>query len=93
MQDSFSNILLYLVAGTRGGHMRGLIISALIKKPMNAHQISKSVKIDYKTAEYHLKILVENNVLSVIKKGSYGAVYVPSDVLKSSLKSFNEIWE
>ena len=93
MQDSIHNLLLYLVAGTRGGYTRGLIIHALFKKPMNAHQLAKALKIDYKTAQYHLDLLVENNVIAVIKKGSYGAVYLPSDYLRESKKSFDGIWK
>ena len=92
MQDSFENLLLYLVAGTRGGYTRGMIIHSLLKKPMNAHQVSKAVKVDYKTAEYHLKLLVENEVLNVIRKGSYGAVYIPSPMMKESRAQFDDIW-
>ena len=93
MLDSVSNLLLYLVAGTRGGLTRGQIISALLKRPMNAHQLAKHLEIDYKTAQYHLDLLVENNILSVIKKGSYGAIFLPSELLNSSKSSFEEIWK
>jgi len=93
MTDSIANLLLYLVAGTRGGHTRGLIIHALIKQPMNAHRLAKALGIDYKTAQYHLDLLSENNLLSVIKKGSYGAVYLPSGLLLESKRQFDLIWK
>ena len=55
--------------------MRTRIIHAITARPMNAHQLAQQLRIDYKTVLHHLSILVDNNVLSVIKKGSYGAVY------------------
>jgi predicted ArsR family transcriptional regulator len=55
--------------------MRTRIIHAITAKPMNAHQLAQQLRIDYKTVLHHLRVLVDNNVLSVIKKGSYGAVY------------------
>ena len=69
------NILWYLVAGTRGGETRAKIINAIKKKPANANQLSKSLGFDYKTIEHHLKILLENNIFTVINKDKYGAVY------------------
>ena len=93
MQDSFTNLMFYLLEGTRGGETRTRILDALFKRPMNKNQLAKTVKLDYKTVEHHLKLLVENDFLSIIKKGSYGAVYLPSQTLRSSKKEFDEIKE
>lgn len=82
-----------MIAGTRGGETRGKIISALMKKPQNAHKLSKSLGFDYKTIQHHLKILIENRILTAINKGSYGAVYFISDELKQNIDIFNDIWE
>ncbi|MGQ4833749.1 MAG: winged helix-turn-helix domain-containing protein [Candidatus Asgardarchaeia archaeon] len=45
------------MAGTSGGWNRARIIMLLKDKPMNAHQIAKTLDIDYTTARHHLKIL------------------------------------
>ena len=89
MIDSY--LLEYLIAATRGGETRIRIIQALKKKSMNMHQVSKTLKIDYKTAQHHLRILADNNILSVVKRGSYGAMYYLSPEMKSQIKLFREI--
>ena len=86
------NLLWYLIAGTRGGETRGEIISAILKKPRNTHQLAKNLNYDYKTIQHHLQILVENRILIVLKKNSYGAVYFPSEEFEQNLEIFNKIW-
>ena len=87
------NLLWYLVAGTRGGETRARIIQSIQKKPKNANQIAKSLSLDYKTVQHHLNILVENNVFSTIKKGSYGAMYFLSEEMEHNMDTFREIWK
>jgi len=91
--NSMNNVLWYLVAGTRGGYTRARIINSIREKPANANQLAKSLHLDYKTIQHHLNILVENSVLAVIKRGSYGAVYFLSHQIEADIKSFDEIWE
>ena len=86
------NLLWYLIAGTKGGETRGKIIELLNKNPSNANKIAEILKLDYKTVRHHLKVLEKNNVLTSINKGSYGAVYFLSEIMKSNLPIFNEIW-
>ena len=86
------NLLWYLVAGTRGGETRGKIIKLLNKKPSNANKISEILKLDYKTVRHHLEVLEKNNVITVINKGNYGAVYFLSELMQANIKIFDEIW-
>lgn len=85
------HILWYLLAGTRGGETRARIIHALLRKPKNAHQLAKELKLDYKTIQHHLRILVDNRLLSQVGK-RYGTAYFPSEELKSMQDTFDEIW-
>lgn len=85
-------ILHYLIAATRGGIMRARIIEVINKKPMNLNQLSKSLKIDYKTAQHHIKVLVSNHILTTVNKGNYGAVYFISPEMEASMDVFGEIW-
>ena len=87
------NLIWYLFVGTRGGETRAKIVTSIKKKPMNANQLATSLKLDYKTIQHHLKILTENNILTAINKGKYGAVYFVSDDLQRTWNEFGEIWK
>jgi DNA-binding transcriptional ArsR family regulator len=87
------NLVWYLLAGTRGGETRAIILVALKKRPMNAHQLAKALKLDYKTIQHHLRVLLDNNLVTAINKGGYGAAYFVSPELESVWKDFREIWE
>ena len=86
------NLLWYLIAGTKGGETRGRIIDLLNKNPSNANKIAEILKLDYKTVRHHLGVLEKNNVITSVNKGDYGAVYFLSEIMKSNLQVFSEIW-
>ena len=72
--------------------MRGRIIEAISKKPQNANQLAATLKVDYKTVQHHLGVLIENNVFSVVNKGGYGAVYFISPQMEENFAVFEGIW-
>ena len=80
----FKQILLWLVAGSRGGVNRGRIIEAVKRKPLNANQLSNDLGVEYKTIRHHLDVLEENN--------HYGKVYFLSQEMEQSFGDFGEIW-
>ena len=85
-------LLWWLIAGSSGGWNRARIIMLLKENPMNAHQISEALKIDYTTARHHLKILEKNKLVQ--KMGDrYGAMYFLSELLESNYSIFEEILE
>ena len=84
-------ILWYLLAGTKGGETRARIIHSIMKKPQNANQLSSSLNLDYKTIQHHLRILLENRMMTVFNKEKYGAVYFLSDEMKGNMGIFKEI--
>lgn len=85
-------VLTYLLVGTRGGITRGKIIGAIRKTPMNMNKLSNHLKLDYKTVQHHLRILANNNILAIINKGKYGAVYYIAPEMESSMHILDEIW-
>lgn len=87
------NLVWYLFAGTRGGETRAIIVKSLKKKPINLNQLSKELDLDYKTVQHHIRILSDNNILTAINKGKYGAVYFVSDEMQKMWNEFGEIWE
>jgi DNA-binding transcriptional ArsR family regulator len=86
-------VLLYLLTATRGGITRGKIIEALHKTPMNVHKLSKYLKLDYKTVQHHLKVLLDNGVIGAVNKGKYGALYHLTDDMEDNIKLFRDIWK
>jgi len=86
------NTLWFLLAGSSGGVMRARILLSLKDRPANAHQISKSLSIDYKTARYHLDLLAKNGILDIINKEKYGSLYIPSAILVADWSKYDEIW-
>ncbi|KUO83776.1 ArsR family transcriptional regulator [Thermoproteus sp. CP80] len=80
---SLKRVLLLILLGTRGGPARLKILARLRARPMNAHQLSKELDIDYKTARHHLEVLEKNGLVERLGEG-YGAVYTLSDMLQKN---------
>ncbi len=87
------NLIWYLLVGTRGGETRVRILLVIKNRPMNANQLATKLTLDYKTIQHHLRILTENNLLSPVNKGKYGAVYFLSEDIKVLWQEFSEIWD
>ena len=64
--DRDKKILLWLIAGSRGGVNRALILKYVISNPSNANRISLATGIEYKTVQHHLNILEKNGLLSSV---------------------------
>jgi DNA-binding transcriptional ArsR family regulator len=89
---TLKHLLWYLIAATRGGPTRAKVIDTIRRNPTNANKIANSLGLDYRTIQHHLKILAEHNIITVIKKGSYGAVYFLSEEMDDNIELFEEIW-
>ena len=72
-------LLYWLLEGTKGGPTRVLLLSILSMKPMNMRQLALAAKLDYKTVEHHVELLMKNSVLEHSGNG-YGQVYFISDI-------------
>ena len=86
-------LLWYLIAGTRGGPTRAHLIAAIRDRPRNANQLATDCMLDYKTVQHHLRILLKHQLLTVVDKDAYGAVYFLSDAMKAHLADFGSIWK
>ena len=85
-------LLLYLFTGTRGGYTRLRIIMLLTERPLNTHQLSKELGLDYKAIQHHMKVLEKNNL--VIKVGEkYGAIFHLSNFLEINIRALDEAIE
>jgi len=75
---------------TKGNLNRVRLISILKNEPLNAHQLTKRLEINYKAVQHHINFLERNKLVSKIGT-KYGAVYFPSTLLKENMTVFNEI--
>ncbi len=82
-------LLFYLFTSTRGGFTRLRIIMLLLEKPLNTHQISQDLKLDYKAVQHHMKVLEKNNMVSKLGE-KYGAIYHISNFLEINIRSLDE---
>jgi DNA-binding transcriptional ArsR family regulator len=83
-------LLWFLLGGTRGGPLRIRILQAVRERPRNANELATDLGVDYKTARHHLKVLVENRVLSPVGQG-YGVVFLPTADMEASWVDFDEL--
>lgn len=84
--------LWYVLSGTSGGRNRVRILRALAERPRNANQLAELLDVHYKTAQYHLDVLVEEDVVTKSGDG-YGAVYLPSEQVREHWDTVEEIGE
>ena len=82
-------LLFYLFTSTRGGFTRLRIIMLLLEKPLNTHQLSQELNLDYKAVQHHMKVLEKNNMVSKIGE-KYGAIYHLSNFLEVNIRSLDE---
>jgi DNA-binding transcriptional ArsR family regulator len=83
--------LLWMVfAASRGGQNRIRIIFALKRSPLNAHQLTKELDLNYRATHHHLEVLEKNNLVSHIGQ-KYGTNYFPSTLLEVNMRAFDEL--
>lgn len=85
-------LLLYLFTSTRGGFTRLRIISLLLAQPLNTHQLSLALGLDYKAVQHHMNVLVKNNLVSTSGE-KYGAIFRLSNFLEINIQALDEAIE
>lgn len=82
-------LLFYLFTSTRGGFTRLRIIMLLLENPLNTHQLSQELDLDYKAVQHHMKVLEKNNMVKKIGD-KYGAIYHLSTFLEVNIRALDE---
>ena len=68
------------IAGTRGGAVRLEILRMIGEKPKTISQLSEKLSLNYKTIEYHMRVLIKSGL--VIEAGKkYKNLYCLSNVM------------
>ena len=89
--DPHSKRLLWFVfAGSRGGFNRLRLVRTINEKPLNANQLAKELKLDYKAIQHHVKVLEKNNIITKVGE-KYNVTYFISTFLEVNIDTFNEI--
>jgi len=91
--DPHSKRLLWFVfAGSRGGFNRLRLVQTIKEKPLNANQLAKELKLDYKAIQHHVKVLEKNNIITKVGE-KYNVTYFISTFLEVNIDTFDEIAE
>jgi len=85
-------LLLYLFTGTKGGYTRLKIIMNLETRPLNTHQLSKEMGLDYKAIQHHMRVLEKNNLVTKVGE-KYGAIFHLSNFLEINIECLTEVIE
>jgi DNA-binding transcriptional ArsR family regulator len=91
MSPGFRSLMWYLLAGTRGGPNRLRILKELRESPANAHQLSSSLELDYRTVRHHLRLLEQNGAVARPVGEAYAAPYELSQYLAEHFHDLEEI--
>lgn len=83
--------LYWILAGTMGGDNRARILEELFREPQNTNQLSKRLKLDFKTVQYHLKVLEKNGLVTFQGGDGFAKLFFPSQMLEDNHDSFKEI--
>jgi len=87
----FKRLLWYLTCSTRGGLNRIKILEILNSNPSNANQIASILKVDYKTAVHHLRVLSKNGLIITDDKDVYGATYFLTPIMEKNYQLCEDI--
>ena len=84
-------VLYWILAGTMGGLNRARVLKELLKRPNNTNQLSKELKLDFKTVQYHLGVLEKNGLVTYKGDSGFGKLYFPSKMLEDNVDTLDEI--
>ena len=86
MKSVFSTVF----TGMNGRYTRMRIICAITERPMNSRELSKKLKLDYKTIQHNIKVL-EGNSLITREGDEYGDVFIVSELITSNLPTLYKV--
>ncbi|MEM3122646.1 MAG: winged helix-turn-helix domain-containing protein [Nitrososphaerota archaeon] len=88
--EGVRRLFYWLLVGSRGGPTRLLIILKLRDGPANANQLAASLKLNYKTIQHHLQILLDNRMV-VASGEKYNVTYSISPELAQNMDILESI--
>jgi len=83
--------LYWILAGTMGGANRVRILRELLKRPQNTNNLSKTLDLDFKTVQYHLKVLEKNGFVTFKGGGGFSRLYFPAQIVEDNIETLHGI--
>jgi len=83
--------LYWILAGTMGGANRVRILKELLKRPQNTNNLSKTLHLDFKTVQYHLKVLEKNGFVTYKGGGGFSRLYFLSQLVEENIETLQDI--
>lgn len=81
-----------LLLGRKGGKSSAEIIQLLFNRPYNTNQIANQLDIGYNSVQYHIKILIKNNI--VLKESNeYGSLIFLTPEMEKKQAEFERLIE
>ena len=88
---SLKRSLWQIFSGTRGGKTRMRIFLEIKKRPCNINCLSKKLDLDYKTVQYHVRILRRSKIIEPETESRYGCLYFVSPSIENNMSIMNDI--
>lgn len=82
-KDALKRALVLSLSGTRGGLVRLDILLLLLEKSQNTNEMSKTLDMDYKSVQHHIRVLEKSSLITSSKK-KYSNAYRLSTLLLSN---------
>ena len=83
----------HVLAGMRGGITRIKILKLLKERPYNVNQLHENLRMDYKTIQHHIRVLLNEKIITTDDDKKYGSMYFLSPMLEKNIGIFDEILE
>ena len=83
------NKILFSLISKKGGPTRLKIINELYKSPQNRNELSKKLKIQYRTVIHHMNILLDENIVEKENK-KYGRLYFLTEYMYDNEDKFRK---
>ena len=90
---SLRHSMWHVLAGMRGGITRIKILKLLKERPYNVNQLHENLRMDYKTIQHHIRVLLNEKIITTDDDKKYGSMYFLSPMLEKNIGIFDEILE
>ncbi len=85
--------LYWILAGTMGGVNRVRILKELLNRPQNTNNLSKTLNLDFKTVQYHLRVLEKNGFVTYKGGGGFSRLYFLSQLVEENIETLKDIMQ
>ena len=67
------------------------LLQLLRERPYNVNQLHEKLRLDYKTVQHHIKVLLNENIITTDDRKKYGCMYFLSPLLEENISLLDSI--